>query len=323
MWQCKQCPLKSYRYISLNDNYIKCKKCPLQCYRYTYLGDEYIKFKGGNKINLRVEIIMYCIERILQYPDGDEEDIYLSFDSHWLAVLRKKMMYIIQKEYDRLPTNYICYDYLGLRLKNTYHDWISRKIKIEETIYKSNIDMLYLDILMFLYGYPTDEDNMLFNHLREYIKNNNMPPKDISYNEKEKVPDFSKCYAKYKKRSTSQRDSNLQNRQKKYLVKCIGKCILCGKDTPECLIFSHIKPWKKCTEQERRDIYSGLLLCADHDNLFDKGYITFDNNGDLIISSKITKENQEKHLLNIYKKISTCKQREKYLKYHRKNIFKE
>lgn len=303
----------------------ECKECPVKCYKYSGLNEKNVKFKKNSWITSDVETIVWCIEFIFIHRyEIDNKEVYLYFDEEaYINVLREDMLYIIQEEYEKLFTKDICYNFLAGQLKNTYHDRISKNIKIQVMRYIQDIDMLYLDILMFLYGYPTDEDNMLFNHLREYIKNNNIPQKDISYNEKEKIPDFSKCHAKYKKRSSSQRDSNLQTRQKKYLMKCIGKCMLCGKDTPECLILSHIKPSAICTVRERRDIHNGLLLCADHDNLFDKGYITFNNNGGLIISSKITKENQEKHLLNIYKKISTCKQREKYFEYHRENEFKE
>ena len=50
------------------------------------------------------------------------------------------------------------------------------------------------------------------------------------------------------------------------------------------LIASHIKPWKDSDENERLDIDNGLLLCPNHDKAFDRGYISFDDNG-LIITT--------------------------------------
>ncbi len=41
----------------------------------------------------------------------------------------------------------------------------------------------------------------------------------------------------------------------------------------------------------------GPLLCANHDKLFDKGLISFDENGNIIISSKLS--NMDKILSNI------------------------
>ncbi|WP_257206405.1 HNH endonuclease [Bacillus cereus] len=34
-----------------------------------------------------------------------------------------------------------------------------------------------------------------------------------------------------------------------------------------------MKPWKESTNEERFDPYSGLLLCCNHDERYDKGLI--------------------------------------------------
>jgi predicted restriction endonuclease len=41
------------------------------------------------------------------------------------------------------------------------------------------------------------------------------------------------------------------------------------------LIASHVKPWSESNHQERLDVNNGLLHCPNHDDLFDKGYISF------------------------------------------------
>ena len=54
------------------------------------------------------------------------------------------------------------------------------------------------------------------------------------------------------------------------------------------LVASHIKPLRHCvSEGEALHPSNGLLLRGDHDQLFDKGFVSFDQTDCLIISSKI------------------------------------
>lgn len=46
---------------------------------------------------------------------------------------------------------------------------------------------------------------------------------------------------------------------------------------------SHIKPWSKSTNQERLDVFNGLLLAPNIDAAFDIGYVSFDEKGKIII----------------------------------------
>ena len=66
---------------------------------------------------------------------------------------------------------------------------------------------------------------------------------------------------------------------------------------------------------------NGFLLCANLDALFDKGLITFDDEGKIIISPKLT-DNQiaSLNLQNMrLRKIDPCHL--PYLAYHRQNVF--
>lgn len=78
-----------------------------------------------------------------------------------------------------------------------------------------------------------------------------------------------------------------QSNFKKKLINRECKCALCGVTGIGLLIASHIKPWSKSTNEERLDVDNGLLLCPNHDSLFDKGLISFDANGRLKISSQL------------------------------------
>lgn len=52
------------------------------------------------------------------------------------------------------------------------------------------------------------------------------------------------------------------------------------------LIGSHIKPWRHATNDERLDGENGLLLTPSIDHLFDGGFISFENGGDVIVSPR-------------------------------------
>lgn len=106
-----------------------------------------------------------------------------------------------------------------------------------------------------------------------------------------------------------------------YLLKRYKRCRLCGVENPTLLIASHIKPWAESEAKEKLDVDNGFLMCPNHDKIFDKGYITFDDDGKIIIFDKLTETDKE--LLNVdsTKHIELTEDNKKYLKFHRENIF--
>lgn len=97
-------------------------------------------------------------------------------------------------------------------------------------------------------------------------------------------------------------------------------CSVTKFDKIELLIASHIKPWRESTNSERLDLFNGLLLTPNIDKLFDKGYISFDNFGHIIISSELNNY----ALIGLKKdmKINIQEEHKKYLEFHRNEIFK-
>lgn len=61
-------------------------------------------------------------------------------------------------------------------------------------------------------------------------------------------------------------------------------CRLTGVDRVEHLRASHCKPWRDATNSERLDGENGLLLTPNADHLFDRGFLSFDDDGDVLIS---------------------------------------
>ena len=101
-----------------------------------------------------------------------------------------------------------------------------------------------------------------------------------------------------------------------------NKCCLCAVKNQKFLIASHIKPWAKSEPNEKADINNGFLMCPNHDRLFDKGYITFGDDGTIIISDKLKKNDWI--FLNVDSKMhieQLTKGNKEYLEFHRKNIF--
>jgi hypothetical protein len=64
-----------------------------------------------------------------------------------------------------------------------------------------------------------------------------------------------------------------------------GACCVTGLSIPSLLRASHIQPWAKCpTDDARLDVFNGLLLAPHVDALFDAGWISFSDDGALLIS---------------------------------------
>jgi putative restriction endonuclease len=61
-------------------------------------------------------------------------------------------------------------------------------------------------------------------------------------------------------------------------------CRITGVRQEEHLRASHCKPWRDASNEERLDGENGLLLTPNIDHLFDRGFIGFEGNGDLIVS---------------------------------------
>ncbi|MFE0620055.1 HNH endonuclease [Priestia aryabhattai] len=108
---------------------------------------------------------------------------------------------------------------------------------------------------------------------------------------------------------------------KKALLSIDKKCRLCSVSDERFLIASHIKPWSESSNQERLDVNNGLLLCPNHDSLFDKGYISFDEYGIILISASLGETTKVFLNINETMKITMNESQQKYIHWHRENLF--
>ena len=100
-----------------------------------------------------------------------------------------------------------------------------------------------------------------------------------------------------------------------------NRCQLCKAENHKLLIASHIKPWVESEPKEKLDVNNGFLMCPNHDKLFDKGYITFDDDGKIIISDRLTENDRVSFNIDSSMYIELTERNKKYLKFHRENVF--
>jgi hypothetical protein len=67
-----------------------------------------------------------------------------------------------------------------------------------------------------------------------------------------------------------------------------SRCPMTGITDPGLLRASHIVPWADCTDAQRLDVHNGLLLSALWDAAFDRGFISFADDGTVLPSSQLS-----------------------------------
>ena len=99
-----------------------------------------------------------------------------------------------------------------------------------------------------------------------------------------------------------------------------GVCPISTIDLVSILISSHILSWSESTDTERLDVENGILLSPLYDALFDKHLISFEDNGKLIISNKLSEDNINKAKLSQDIIINITEGMKKYLMIHREKL---
>ncbi|WP_275788216.1 HNH endonuclease [Pararhizobium gei] len=113
-------------------------------------------------------------------------------------------------------------------------------------------------------------------------------------------------------------------------------CRLTGITNPTLLIASHIKPWRLCSSaQERLDGNNGLMLTPDADLLFDRGFISFADEGEVLVSPRVDKSDLlrlgfDKLVMDrfgfaeaptAWSTYGFARQQQSYMAYHRSEVF--
>ena len=103
----------------------------------------------------------------------------------------------------------------------------------------------------------------------------------------------------------------------------VGRCAVTGLAVPELLRASHIKPWADATDEERLDVYNGLLLAPHLDAAFDRGFVTVGDDGGVIVSDAL--EERDRAALGIHLALAVrglAGGHAAYLRWHRERVFR-
>ena len=101
-------------------------------------------------------------------------------------------------------------------------------------------------------------------------------------------------------------------------------CRVTKVDRIEHLRASHCKPWRDSNDEERLDGENGLLLTPSIDHLFDRGFISFDANGDVLVSPVAHSESLERMGVHVHGVVNVggfSSGQAKFLEYHRENVY--
>ena len=102
-----------------------------------------------------------------------------------------------------------------------------------------------------------------------------------------------------------------------------SKCAVSAFGIKALLRASHIKPWSVSNNSERLDVYNGILLSPAHDAAFDKGFISFADDGRMLVSSSLVGSNLVRLGIKSSARLSKVEpNNRRYLTFHREHIFK-
>lgn len=102
-----------------------------------------------------------------------------------------------------------------------------------------------------------------------------------------------------------------------------SKCAVTSAGCDGLLVASHIKPWRLSSPKQKTDLNNGLLLSTALDALFDRGLISFSNDGMMLLSSLLSVETAK--IFGVNKKLKldlrlVTAQMKTYLSWHREHF---
>lgn len=120
--------------------------------------------------------------------------------------------------------------------------------------------------------------------------------------------------------------SKARKGQGKYREDLLNMCPYCPitmVSDERILIASHIKPWSKSNNEEKVDPLNGFMFTPTFDYLFDRGFLSFTNDKKTKLSPFLSNMTYSKLGISDNKTFHhlPIDGREKYLKYHRTEIF--
>ncbi len=102
------------------------------------------------------------------------------------------------------------------------------------------------------------------------------------------------------------------------------ECRVTKVDQIEHLRASHCKPWRDSSNEDRLNGENGLLLTPDVDHLFDRGFISFEDDGEILVSPVAHRESLRR--MGLEGALSSnvggfTEGQKKFLSFHRESVF--
>lgn len=114
-----------------------------------------------------------------------------------------------------------------------------------------------------------------------------------------------------------------QGRFRQQLIQLRKRCYVTGLSETGVLRASHIKSWKDSNNPERLDPHNGLLLTPNYDALFDAGFISFADDGRILLSEELSATVRSVFgVVADFKGSDLGPQTRQYLAYHREHTFR-
>jgi putative restriction endonuclease len=101
-------------------------------------------------------------------------------------------------------------------------------------------------------------------------------------------------------------------------------CRLTGVLDRRHLWARHIKPWSECDDAEKLDGNNGLLMSPHIGHLFERGYVSFSDEGDLLVSQELNPVVLANWHIRLPLNVGQFKPEQCYfLDYHRREVFQQ
>lgn len=258
----------------------------------------------------------------------EDGTLYNKNDEIYLEMLKD---YISMKKNDEVLFDFIkenCEKY-----KICYYDiavFIMWKIFDHfDILMRKDIIIFMISYLYWSFGSPLDDNNIL----KTYFEDKWMENVSVMHGEFDKMKRIKQKKSKKEKQIIKIFNNKTirvlvdkritQTFFRKNLIDKYGCCQICGMDIIGLLRASHSKPFKDCSIEEAMDVYNGLLLCPGHDGVYDRGYISFNDDGTIILSKYLSEENKTRFNITDDIKIGLEPEHSEYLEYHRNSVFRK
>lgn len=210
-------------------------------------------------------------------------------------------------------------EYIKLRFNRTHDSQNRYYLVLEGTKSKSNANRIAYSYILniclprvtkFNFVKLENEDN---GDLFIYLK--------PTYSKIDRIDEFSLTDVLPKRTSNKEKTRKAQTKYRFELLQKMPACVISGVADDRLLVACHIKPYAKCDEKEEFDPNNGIILTPTFHYMFDIGFISFTNDGKLMVSDFLSKLNQARLNIKNGKDCPINPQSSKYLEYHRTNIF--